>query len=72
MKYLLLLALSACGGDYVVSGNVTVTHQIDLASESFLTYCQDEFPNDTVKQEECVAELTANFIKAFGDIQHES
>ena len=68
MKYLLLLSLVACGGEYTVTGNVTVTHKIDLAIDSFTAYCEEEHPNDAVKQEECIAELTANFIKTIGGI----
>lgn len=60
----LLLTLSACGGGYNVSGEVTVTHKVDLASEWFIAYCKDLHPIDEVKQNECVTNLMADFLDA--------
>ncbi len=60
----LLLALSACGGDYIVSGEVTVTHKVALASEWFIAYCKDLHPIDEAKQNECVTNLMADFLDA--------
>jgi hypothetical protein len=65
MKYLLLLLmLGACGGDYIVSGEVTVTHKVDLASEWFIAYCKDLHPTSEALQNECVTDLMADFLDA--------
>lgn len=69
MKHLaLLLALSACGGDYIVSGNVTVTHKVDLASDWFIAYCKDLHPSSEALQNECVADLMADFLDAMSGV----
>jgi hypothetical protein len=65
MKYaLMLLMLAACGdSSYVVSGNVTVTHKIDLAVEWFETYCAEMYPEDEEGRDYCIETLTMDFIK---------
>ncbi len=65
MKYiLLLLCLAGCGGDYKVSGNVTVTYTIDLSNitKYFTEYCVEKYPYDVDLQKSCADEEIAKFI----------
>lgn len=64
--FLISLLLSGCGGGaYVVSGSVEVNHNInlDIVEEYFIRYCQDLYPFDVWKQQECVDLEMVNFIK---------
>jgi hypothetical protein len=66
MKQLLsLLLLSACGGDYIASGNITVTHKIEISSEQFEAYCEDLYPNNKTAQVTCVNDLVSGFLDSF-------
>jgi len=62
-KILICFLLTACGGKYEVSGNVTVTHRISLdeLEKYFRVACEEEFgfgePVD-----ECVANKITDFL----------
>jgi hypothetical protein len=63
MKYLLILAmLTGCG--VKLSGDVTVTHKIDLAADWFKQYCAELYPENELAQAKCVNEMMITFIKS--------
>lgn len=62
MKYLLLILLSSCGA-LELSGNVTITHKVDVMTDYFIAYCEDLYPNNKELQKECVDEEIINFIR---------
>jgi hypothetical protein len=69
MKYLLLLSLAACGFEVHTTGDITVHHKIELATDFFEKYCEAEYPDDKLKQEECVAKLMVDFLKSLESIK---
>jgi hypothetical protein len=71
MKYLLLLILTACGGDYVLKGNPTVTHRIEIDFKFIDNYCMELYPTDEEARLQCVEDLIASFLKAMGDIDEQ-
>jgi hypothetical protein len=71
MKYaLLLLALVACGSDNTleVSGEVTVTHRIELAIEYFDEYCKLKYPNSEIEKADCVNDNLMKFMELLAKI----
>lgn len=61
-KLLLCLLLTACGGEYKVSGNVTVTHEISIddITRYFEASCADQYYyQDDIDR--CVADKISGF-----------
>lgn len=69
MKYLLLALLTSCGGDYVLSGNATITHKVELDLDAIEGYCNTAYPDDEEAYQKCVQELTQAFIKSLENIK---
>ncbi len=53
-----LLLLSACGGRYDVSGDVTVHHELEISDlkRYFLAQCQRDNPDDSLTEQSLCAE----------------
>jgi hypothetical protein len=66
----LLLALGACGSDNTldVSGEVTVTHRIEIAVEYFKEYCELKYPESKLEQAECINENLIKFMELLGQL----
>jgi len=66
----LLLVLAACGDQRIdVRGNVTVTHRIEIATDLFVDYCTELYPNDKNAQSECVSQMVSDFLATMGDFK---